>query len=84
MPAITPARSVPSPSVADTVRWHPDLTDNDQLLLCDAQTSGGLLMAVSGEKEEQLLAELTALGTPCATVVGRITDGPAGTIVANP
>ena len=71
-------------SVADTVRWHPDLTDNDQLLLCDAQTSGGLLMAVSADKEEQLLAELTAHGTPCATVVGRITDGPAGTIVANP
>ena len=71
-------------SVADTVRWHPDLTDNDQLLLCDAQTSGGLLMAVSSDKEERLLAELTAHGTPCATVVGRITDGPEGTIVANP
>ena len=71
-------------SVADTVRWHPDLTDSDQLLLCDAQTSGGLLMSVSGDKEEQLLAELTAAGTPCASVVGRIVDGPAGTIVANP
>jgi len=71
-------------SVADTVRWHPDLTDNDQLLLCDAQTSGGLLMSVAGDKEEQLLAELTAHGTPCACVVGRITDGPAGTIIANP
>ena len=71
-------------SVADTVRWHPDLTGNDQLLLCDAQTSGGLLMAVSSDKEEQLLAELTARGTPCASVVGRVMEGPAGTIVANP
>ena len=41
-------------------------------------------MSVSADKEEQLLAELTAAGTPCANVVGRITDGPAGTIVANP
>ena len=71
-------------SVAGTVRWHPDLTDNDQLLLCDAQTSGGLLISVSADKEERLLAELTANGTPCAAVVGRIVDGPAGTIVANP
>ena len=71
-------------SVADTVRWHPDLSDNDQLLLCDAQTSGGLLMSVAADREEQLLAELTAAGTPCAAVVGRITDGPAGTIVASP
>ena len=51
-------------SVADAVRWHPDLTDNDQLLLCDAQTSGGLLMAVAGEKEADLLRELEAAGTP--------------------
>ncbi len=71
-------------SVADAVRWHPDLTDNAQLLLCDAQTSGGLLISVAGDKEERLLAELTAAGTPCASVVGHITEGPAGTIVASP
>ena len=71
-------------SVADTVRWHPDLSDNDQLLLCDAQTSGGLLMSVSADKEQELVRELQAAGTTCAIVVGRIVDGPAGTIVANP
>ena len=25
--------------------WHPDLSDEDKLLLCDAQTSGGLLIS---------------------------------------
>ena len=71
-------------SVADTVRWHPDLSDNDQLLLCDAQTSGGLLMSVSADKEQELVSTLQAAGTTCANVVGRIVEGPAGTIVANP
>ncbi len=71
-------------SVADTVRWHPDLSDNDQLLLCDAQTSGGLLMSVSADKEQELVSALQAAGTTCANVVGRIVEGPAGTIVANP
>ena len=71
-------------SVADSVQWHPDLSDNDQLLLCDAQTSGGLLISVAADKQDALLAELTAAGTPAAAIVGRITDGPAGTIAALP
>ena len=71
-------------SVADVVHWHPDLSDNDQLLLCDAQTSGGLLISVAAAKKDTLLAELTAAGTLAAAVVGRITDGPAGTIEALP
>ena len=71
-------------SVADTVRWHPDMSDNDQLLLCDAQTSGGLLMSVSADKEQELVSALQVAGTTCANVVGRIVEGPAGTIVANP
>ena len=71
-------------SVADAVQWHPDLSDNDQLLLCDAQTSGGLLIALAADKQDALLAELTNEGTPCAAVVGRIVDGPAGTIRALP
>ncbi len=71
-------------SVADTVQWHPDLSDNDQLLLCDAQTSGGLLMAVAADKEAALLAELKAAGTLAAAVVGRVVDGPPGQIQATP
>lgn len=71
-------------SVADVVHWHPDLSDNDHLLLCDAQTSGGLLISVAAAKQDALLAELTAAGTLAAALVGRITDGPAGTIEALP
>ena len=70
-------------SVADAVTWDEGLTDEDRLLLCDAQTSGGLLMSVPvGRAADALVAALREEGAPCAAIVGRITDGPAGTIVA--
>ncbi len=71
-------------SVADTVQWHPDLSDNDQLLLCDAQTSGGLLMAVAADKQDMLLAELKEAETLAAAVVGQVVEGPPGRIQATP
>ena len=71
-------------SVNDVVNWHADLTDNDRMLLCDAQTSGGLLMSVPSAKADDLIAALREEGTPCAAVVGRVTAGVAGTIIANP
>ena len=71
-------------SVNDAVSWHTDLTDDDKMLFCDAQTSGGLLMSVPSGKADKLVAALIEEGAPCAAVVGRVTDGPAGTIVANP
>lgn len=71
-------------SVADVVTWAESLTDNDRLLLCDAQTSGGLLMSVPAVRADALVAALREEGAPCAAVVGRITDGPAGTITAAP
>jgi len=42
----------------------------DQLLLCDAQTSGGLLIAVAPERSEQLVRGLRDRGTLCAAIVG--------------
>ena len=71
-------------SVEDVVTWAESLTDNDRLLLCDAQTSGGLLMSVPSDRADALVAALREEGAPCAAIVGRITDGPAGTIVATP
>ena len=69
-------------SVADAVNWDAALTEQDQLLLCDAQTSGGLLMSVPTDRADALVDALREEGAPCAAVVGRITDGPPGTINA--
>lgn len=52
----------------------------DRFLLCDAQTSGGLLLCVPDSRLDALVADLETAGTPAAAVVGRLTDGPPGTI----
>lgn len=46
-------------------------------LLCDPQTSGGLLIAVSAAEAESLLARLAGQGFPASRVVGRLRPGPA-------
>jgi len=60
------------------VHWDDAVTPEWQLLLCDAQTSGGLLIAVRPERVEVLVAELQARQTPAAAVIGQVTDGSAG------
>ena len=64
----------------DCVTYALGLTKEEQLLLADAQTSGGLLIAVPAERADALLRALEKRGTPAAAVVGEITDGPPGRI----
>ena len=52
----------------------------ERLLLADAQTSGGLLIAVAAEKVGQLLEALRDKGTPVAAHIGRLTEAPLGRI----
>ena len=61
------------------VDWA-DLPLLDQLLLADAQTSGGLLLAVDPGRTADLVAELDARSALAAAVVGRVLDGPPGAI----
>jgi selenide, water dikinase len=48
------------------------VTDEDFLLLCDAQTSGGLLVALPPESAEAYAAACHARGASRATVVGHV------------
>lgn len=59
------------------VDWHPALGESDRLLLCDAQTSGGLLISVEAALAGKLVAALEAHGVAAASVVGRVLDGEA-------
>jgi selenide,water dikinase len=61
-------------AVAPQLRCAPGLSDVDRLLLADAQTSGGLLIAVAPERTDELVGLLRTSGTLAATVVGEITD----------
>ena len=56
------------------------LPEAEQLLLADAQTSGGLLLAVDPARAGDLVDALRAHATPAASIVGRTTDGPPGAI----
>jgi selenide,water dikinase len=58
-----------------------DLPEPERLLLCDAQTSGGLLASVPADRAEALCRELIRRGVPVAAIVGRIEEGAAGQIM---
>src|SRR5581483_4667503 len=55
-----------------TVDWG-NTDDPLQILLTDAQTSGGLLLCVAQAKLEKVLGLLERRRAPCAAVIGRIT-----------
>lgn len=61
--------------LSDWVDYAPAIGQEEQLLLCDAQTSGGLLAAVPEAIAERLVKELTDAGALAAAVIGRI-DAP--------
>ena len=58
--------------VSDSVAWG-TLTLDEQYLLADAQTSGGLLLAVAPEKADALVHALQTRGTLAASVIGHTT-----------
>jgi selenide,water dikinase len=63
-----------------STRFDAELADTDRLLLADAQTSGGLLLAVEPARVSALLAGLRDRGTPAAAAIGTVTSGPPGSI----
>ncbi len=65
-----PAPIGPGAPLDDLARWR---------VLCDPQTSGGLLMAVAPDKSEALCAALAKRGCACA-VIGSAIEGAAGHI----
>ena len=66
--------------VDDSVDWDEEISDQQRLLLCDAQTSGGLLIAVTKGKVDQLISELATSGVETRALVGEITSENAGRI----
>jgi selenide,water dikinase len=77
---IVPGGTKRNLEAAAGVEWADDIPPSDRLLLADAQTSGGLLLAVPAENEAALVEALRAAGTPAAAVIGRLTDGPPGSV----
>jgi len=64
---------------ADSVSYEGEVSETTRLLLADAQTSGGLLIASPPRRTAMLTGELEARGE-VAAVVGQITAGAPGHI----
>ena len=70
---IVPGGTTRNLEAAGGVEWAEDLSPTDRLLCVDAQTSGGLLLAVPSENASALLDALRDEETPAAAVIGRLT-----------
>ncbi len=62
------------------VDYDQDITHNERLLLCDAQTSGGLLAALPGDRVAHVVHELRASGANASALIGSIEAGSPGRI----
>ncbi|MGZ5900237.1 MAG: AIR synthase-related protein, partial [Reyranella sp.] len=66
---------------APNARFAESLAEEQRLLLADAQTSGGLLIAVPQDRLAGLLADLKQRGTPAAAVIGSIVAAQAPGVI---
>jgi len=62
------------------VSWGATVPETLRILLADAQTSGGLLLAIPGDRAGALVADLEAGGAQAAVVIGEVVEGRAGSI----
>jgi len=60
-------------SVEPFMDWRSHVTSVQQLVLADAQTSGGLLIAVDPSAADRLVADLRTAGVAAATKIGTFT-----------
>jgi selenide,water dikinase len=62
----------------DWVQYDDGVDKPAQLVLCDAQTSGGLLIAVAPDDADALCSALRARNALSAAVIGTLETGRAG------
>ncbi len=60
--------------VSEAAVWDPAITEEHKLVLCDPQTSGGLLMAVPPESVDALLQALASKGVVVVAEIGEIVE----------
>lgn len=70
--------------VSDTVEWDDAISRINRLILCDAQTSGGLIIVVPTNKKDQLLKALQKSGVMNAAQIGDFTKAGKGRIMIKP
>ncbi len=71
-------------SYGEFITMPDDLEDWKRMLLCDPQTSGGLLVTCSQQATDQVLAVFRAEGFAQAAAIGRMVPGPSEIKVLKP
>lgn len=67
-------------AAADYTIWSDSISELDRSILCDAQTSGGLLIAVDPGVTDELVNALRQNKTPVAAVVGEVVESDTNSI----
>jgi selenide,water dikinase len=65
--------------ISDCVDYG-ELSESEQFVLCDAVTSGGLMVSIPVDEAEECLASLHTAGVKDAAIIGRVTAGNVGCI----
>jgi selenide,water dikinase len=69
-------------SYGEAVQLSPTLPEAARDLLCDPQTSGGLLISVAAEDASDVLNHVRLAGFEAAEIVGQVAAGPPGLDIA--
>lgn len=69
---------------APHTRYDDRVSNITRMLLNDAQTSGGLLIALPEERAGRLMERLAGRGVERAALIGKVTGGAGGTIEVHP
>lgn len=62
------------------IDFDDDVTDVEQLLCCDAQTSGGMVISVPADKEDDMVASLQKHNALATSVIGEVVADHPGRI----
>lgn len=68
-------------AAGDYTEWNDAVDDTTRTILCDAQTSGGLLIAVDPAATSTLVQRLQDESSPSTAVIGEVTKGSGEIIV---
>ncbi len=67
--------------LSETVTYPEEMDQLNQWILCDAITSGGLLLSVPAEEGEELVARMRDTGVAQASLIGKVKDQHPGKII---
>jgi selenide,water dikinase len=61
--------------IEDVIEWAPEIPELLKFVLCDAQTSGGLLISLPAIHGEELIKQLILNSVSRSAIIGRIVSG---------